>query len=82
MIRHIRHIKNATERIRIGWSMSISPWVSPAAYVSIPELIFAKLFGSEPEVLLGSVGLAIVSYVILLVLAYHLGKPRKKKKVK
>jgi hypothetical protein len=79
MIKHVRHIKKMTERIRTGWSNSISPYLTPAAYISIPELIFAKLFGSEPEVLLGSVGLAIVSYVILLVLAYHLGKPRKKK---
>jgi uncharacterized membrane protein len=63
------------KRVRVGYNNKISPFLSIAAYITLPELAILSLF---PHLALPSALLWIISYCILITLSYFLGKREEK----
>jgi positive regulator of sigma E activity len=63
------HIGN--ERVNVGWNVYLSPYISMLYYLSLMEIVVAKLF---PDLFLSATSLAVVSYLAFIWLSYHLGK--------
>ncbi|MGC8568037.1 MAG: hypothetical protein ACP5RP_01180 [Candidatus Micrarchaeia archaeon] len=66
----VLHAHLANERITNGWSYYISPYFSMFYYISIPEILIAKIF---PKLFTSSILLGVISYIVLLLLSYHMG---------
>jgi Flp pilus assembly protein TadB len=62
---------NNNKRVNIGWNVYLSPYISMLYYLSLMEIVVAKLF---PDLFTSSTALAVASYVAFLWLSYHLGK--------
>ena len=62
---------NNNKRINTGWNVYLSPYISMLYYLSLMEVVVAKLF---PDLFTGATALAAASYVAFLWLSYHLGR--------
>jgi hypothetical protein len=63
------HIIN--ERVNVGWTIYLSPYISMLYYLSLMELVVAKLF---PDLFTSATALAVASYFAFIWLSYTLGK--------
>jgi hypothetical protein len=63
------HIIN--ERVNVGWTTYLSPYISMLYYLSLMEIVVAKLF---PDLFTSATALAAASYAAFLWLSYHLGR--------
>jgi positive regulator of sigma E activity len=65
----IFHILN--ERVNVGWTIYLSPYISMLYYLSLMEIVVAKLF---PDLFTSATALAVASYIVFIWLSYSLGK--------
>jgi len=65
------HLHIVNERINVGWNVYLSPYISMLYYLSLMEIVVAKLF---PDLFLSATSLAIISYLAFIWLSYHLGR--------
>ncbi len=63
------HIIN--ERVNVGWTIYLSPYISMLYYLSLMEIVVAKLF---PDLFTSATALAAISYILFIWLSYHLGR--------
>ena len=63
------HILN--ERVNVGWTIYLSPYISMLYYLSLMEIVVAKLF---PDLFTSATALAAASYLAFIWLSYALGK--------
>lgn len=63
------HIIN--ERVNAGWTIYLSPYISMLYYLSLMEIVVAKLF---PDLFTSATALAAISYFLFIWLSYALGK--------
>ncbi len=64
------NVHEAIRYSRDGWNNYLSPFIGMAYYITVPELVIAKLF---PEFLVGSSFAAVVSFFIIAFMSYRLG---------
>ena len=72
---HFSKVKKVHRAIVRGWNGEVGPYINLIAYITIPETAIAYVLRGWLRV--GSAALAIVAYVIVLFLCWHLGKKKR-----
>ena len=62
---------NINKRVNTGWTVYLAPYISMLYYLSLMEIVVAKLF---PDLFTSATALAVASYAAFLWLSYHLGR--------
>jgi hypothetical protein len=63
------HISN--ERVNVGWNVYLAPYISMLYYLSLMEIVVAKLF---PDLFMSATELAVASYIAFIWISYRFGK--------
>ena len=67
------HIKN--ENINVGWNAYLAPYISMLYYLSLMEIVIAKLF---PDLFTSATSIAVASFIAFVWLSYLLGARHKR----
>ena len=63
------HVYN--QRVNVGWSVYLAPYISMLNYLALMEIVVAKLF---PDLFTSATALAVASYAAFIWLSHALGR--------